>query len=221
MDYEEAKLQLLLHGPGSRECAGQPSLLNDGFVGSLRPYSGLHEGNFHLVIEAVLTVGIRIHSEPMLDRDLVHAVWYMCSTARSWGLQPGGLLQRNKLITAADTARLELWVNTLERTVLNLLGSWPPHHAVYYYAEYIVEVGWWDNVAFFVALMEQAVSDPEIFDGIETIVQALSKLGKLASAALPALREAEQREYTWYVPEERCTEEVRAQIRRAIQAIEG
>ena len=34
------------------------------------------------------------------------------------------------------------------------------------------------------------------------------------------LRAAEHREYRWYTPPERCTEEVRGEIRQAIQAIE-
>jgi hypothetical protein len=69
--------------------------------------------------------------------------------------------------------------------------------------------------------MRQAVSDPEIGDFIEIITRALGKLGALAKAALPALREAQHREYTWCTPADRCTEEVREQIRQAIKAIEG
>jgi hypothetical protein len=76
------------------------------------------------------------------------------------------------------------------------------------------------KTAFFVELMARSVSDPAISDAIEIIARALGKLGPLARAALPALREAERREYTWYTPVDRCTEEVRAHVRRAIQAIE-
>jgi hypothetical protein len=221
MDYEQAKLQLLLHGPGTADAAGRPLTLEDGFVGSLRPYTGLHEKNFHVVMEALLTDGERVHEGPQLDRDLAHAMWSMCWTARTWGLHPDGMLRRNRLITAADIARLELWVDTLEATALCLLSGRRPHHAVYYYAEYIVAARrWWDNVAFFIALMGHAVSDPGICDRIEMITRALGKLGGVATAALPALREAARRPYTWYTPVERCTEEVRVQIRKAIQAIE-
>ena len=132
------------------------------------------------------------------------------------------MLQRNRLITAADTSRLKRWVGTLELVALRLLRGRPPRYAVYYYAAYIVDhgYGWWDNSAFFVELMVHAVSDPEIDDSIETIVQALGKLGPRARTALPALRLAEQREYAWYTPTERCTEEVRTHIRNAIEAIE-
>lgn len=221
MQYSEARYQLLLHGPGTTDAPGRPTNLEDGFLCSLRPYTGLHERNFHLVMEALLSVGEQLHQTPHLDREVVFAVWSICHTARSWGLDHGGMLQRNRLITVADTGRLERWVNTIEIVAIRLLIGWPPHHAVYYYAEYIVEVGWWDNAAYFVNLMNRAISDPEIDDMIETNVQALGKLGTLASTALPALKEAEQREYTWYTPAERCTAEIRKQIRQAIQGIEG
>jgi hypothetical protein len=85
----------------------------------------------------------------------------------------------------------------------------------------VIEVGWGENIAFFVALMDRAVSDPGISDAITAIIMALGKLGGLATAALPSLREAAQRSYTWAMSVEGCTEEVRAEIRRAIQAIEG
>lgn len=221
MDYEEAILQLLLHGSGTHDPAGQPLFLEDGFLSSLRPYSGLHEKNFHLVMEALLRVGEHVHRSRQVDRDLMHSVWWMCSTARGWGLHPAGMLQRNRLITAEETARLELWVDLLEATALHLLGGQPPHHAVYHYAAYVVEVGWWDNIDFFIALMARAVSDPGIYAAITMITKVLGKLGGIAAAALPSLREAAQRSYTWATPAERCTEEVRTQIRRAIQAIGG
>src|SRR5262249_3179529 len=142
------------------DAAGQPLVLEDGFLGSLRPYRGLHERNFHLVMEALLSVGEQLHAAPHLDRELVYAAWSICHTARSWGLAPGGMLQRNRLITATDTARLKRWVDTVEMVALRLLQGWAPHHAVSYYAEYLAEVGWWDNVTYFVGLMGRAVSDP-------------------------------------------------------------
>ena len=220
MNYAEAQHRLLLHGPGTTDATGQPLVLEHGFLGCLRPYTGLREENFHQLMEALLTAGDQLHQSTQVDRELAYAVWAICHSARGWGLAPGGMLQRNQLITAADTARLERWVDTVEIVALRLLCGWPPHHAVYYYAEYVVEVGWWDNAAFFIDLMSGAVSDPAISDSIGTIARALGKMGPLAKAALPALSEAERREYNWYTPADRCTEEVRAQLRQAIREIE-
>ncbi len=220
MDYEQAKYQLQLH-LGVLDDARKEWVLDDGFVVSLRPYRGLREKNFHLVMEALLTAGERVHREPQVDRDLVSTIWSLCWYARMWGLNPSGMLQRNGLITVPDIARLQLWVDTVEQTALRLLNGSPPHVVVSHYAEYVVEVGWWDNVTFFVGLMSRAVSDPGIFDAICTIARALGKLGHLAEAALPALREAERRVYDWATPVDRCTAEVREQLQRAIHSIEG
>jgi hypothetical protein len=138
------------------------------------------------------------------------------------------MLQGNKLITADDSRRLESWVDAIEQTALSLLSGCPPHKAVYHYAQYIVAERWWDNIVFFVPLMAQAVSDPEIGDTIEMILTALSKLGGLATTALPALTEALRRQHSWNKPEfetqanlTRTTELVRGSIQKAIDAIES
>src|SRR5687768_8570129 len=101
MTYDEARLLLLMHGSGTYDADGQPLVAEDGFLGSLRPYRGLVEKNFHLVMEALFTVGEILHRSPQVERELVHSMWTMCSLARCWGLHPEGMLQRNKLITAA------------------------------------------------------------------------------------------------------------------------
>lgn len=54
MEYAEARHQLLLQRPGTSDAAGQPLVLEDGFIGSLRPYSGLHELNVQLLKESLL-----------------------------------------------------------------------------------------------------------------------------------------------------------------------
>ncbi|MDB5306347.1 MAG: hypothetical protein JWO38_549, partial [Gemmataceae bacterium] len=222
MEYAEARHQLLLHGPGTSGADGEPLFHEDGFTVSLRPYTGLKEKNFHLVMEALLAVGERLHREPQVDRDVVWAVGVICSTGRDYGLRPDGMLRRNRLITAADVGRLELWIDTVERSALSFLGGWPPHWVVTEYAKYVMKVGWWDNIGSFLPLFARAVSDPELPAGaIEVTVDALGKIGGLAAAVLSALRAAEQRSYTWETPADRCTEEVRARIRRAIQAIEN
>jgi hypothetical protein len=142
--------------------------------------------------------------------------------ARNWGLHPDGILQRNKLITTQDSKRLEVWIDTVERTAVGLLVGLPPHDEVQNYAQYIVDVGWWDNIDFFIPLMDRAVSDLENFDGIENVVRALGKVGARARSVLPTLYEAMNRKYSWSTtPDERRTREVGNVIRQAIQNIEG
>src|SRR5262249_50249578 len=101
MNYDEAKRQLVLHA-GAIDEAQKAMILEDGFLPSLRPYRGLQEKNIHLVMEALLTVGERIHSAPQVDRELITTIWWMCTTARLWGLRPDGMLQACKLLTAED-----------------------------------------------------------------------------------------------------------------------
>jgi len=61
MNYEEAKYLLRLH-TGVIDETRKAMVVEDGFLTSLRPYRGLQEKNFHLVMEALLTVGERIYS---------------------------------------------------------------------------------------------------------------------------------------------------------------
>jgi hypothetical protein len=131
------------------------------------------------------------------------------------------MLRCNRLISAADVRRLELWVDAIENTALSLLGGGPPRRAVYHYADAVVQTGWGEDVSYFVGLMAQAVSDPATADAIEMILKALGQLGPGARSALPTLHAAEQRSYTWATPADLCTQQVRASIRRAITAIES
>ena len=216
MTYDEAKHRLLLHGPGATDGAGELVWAKDGFVCSLRPYEGLIEKNFHLVMEALFTVAERIHRTAEVDRELIHAVWMICATARVWGLHPDW----NKLIAQDDALRLERWIDTIENLAIGFLGGHPPHYYVHKYAEYVTEVGWWDNFDYFVPLLQRAISDPHL-SVIKTNVQALGKLGGRARASLPTLYQALALQYTYYFPIDRCTEEMHAVIRAAIQQIEA
>jgi hypothetical protein len=226
MTYEEAKYQLSLHR-GVLDEARREWVLEDGFVVSLRPYSGLHEKNLHLVMEALLTVGERLHREPQVDRDLLSTIWSICFYARIWGLHPDGMLQRNDLITKDDITRLELWVDSIEQAALGLLSGQPPYVVVYHYASYVVKVGWWENIGFFIPLMQRALSGQGVGSASTMILAALGKLGGLAQSVLPTLYEALGQEHSWNNPEfetpanrARTTAAVRAEIQKAIDAIE-
>jgi hypothetical protein len=197
MNYDEARRLLLRHGPGTEDSSGEPGWLKNGFLGTLRPYQGLLEQNFHTVLEALLIVGQQFHTAPLVDRELTHALWDLCWTARVWGLEPDGMLQRNKLITAADTALLRRWVEILEICSLRLLRGSPPYSQVNSYAEYILAYGPGENVDFFIPLMCQYLDNPDSTDP-EPIPQALAKLGPRAASALPSLRAASQRKYADY-----------------------
>src|SRR5471030_441238 len=97
VNYLEARHVLLLHGIGTTDQAGNPLVLEDGFLGCLRPYSGLREKNFHQLMEALFVVGEEFQKASQVDRETVRAIWSICESARYGGLHPNGMLQRNNL----------------------------------------------------------------------------------------------------------------------------
>jgi hypothetical protein len=220
MTYKEAEWQLQLHAGvfGTQDILTEAG---DEFLPSLRRYSGMHEKNIHIVMEALLVVGARIATEPQIDRDIIKAVWLMCWYARDWGVSPTGSLRRNQLISDADSSRLATWVDMIERTMLGLLRGQPPHEVVSYYATYITQAGWWENIHSFILLMKQAVSDPDVVVS-SLILRALGKLGHLARLVLPSLREAMLRYQSFEVPATvvGIQEIEQKEIKNAIDAIE-
>ncbi|WP_210408296.1 hypothetical protein [Allokutzneria sp. NRRL B-24872] len=80
-----------------------------GFLGSLRPFTGLREENFHEVMSALRSLAESLDAD-LVPREVVSAVVGICHFARAWGIAPGGMLRRNGLISDADAARLETWV---------------------------------------------------------------------------------------------------------------
>jgi hypothetical protein len=215
LNYEEAKYVLLLHGDGAYDDQGEAVSLDEGFLSMLRPYRGLVESNFHVVMQALLVVGEQLHVAETVDRKLINSLWSTTSTMRSWGLNLDGMLQRNRLITDEDTRRLEQWVDVFERTALGLLNGCPPYCEVERYAQYIIDVGPGENISFFIPLMIQFLEDPDTTDPT-VIAEALGKLGPIARDALPSLREARQRTYAEY-----CQADAQKLISEAIRQIES
>lgn len=112
MNREEAIRLLEFHcQPGPRS-----------FVGSLNPYSGLQEGSYQEVMAALRVLAPEFR-EKTIDREVIFQLWFICHTSRAWGLDPDGMLQRNKLLNPQDTAILEQWIRSISWAVLNLLES--------------------------------------------------------------------------------------------------
>jgi hypothetical protein len=215
MNYDEARHLLLKHAGASYVKGDATSSFPDGFLNMLRPYRGLREANFHAVFEALLVVGQQLHAAESVDRKLAYSLWSMCATARLWGIEPSGMLQRNKLITAADSALLRQWIDILEGSSLSLLTGCPPYYQVRHYAEYILQHRPGENVDFFIPLMCQYLDDPDSTDP-DPIPEALGTLGRRAVSALPSLRAASQRMYAEY-----CHAEAQEAIAQAIRRIEA
>ncbi len=121
MDASQAKELLLFHS-FSHSDINHPKM-ETGFLGSLRPYSGLQESNFHEVMQAIIALAPNLQNDEVLDREIVCALWAICDLARAWGVHPNGMLRKNQLITLQDSARLEQWVNAISSAVFFLLDG--------------------------------------------------------------------------------------------------
>ncbi|MBD0403017.1 hypothetical protein [Flammeovirga sp. EKP202] len=121
MTKQEAKRLLMLHSFMS-ENINHPKMEN-GFIGSLRPFSGkLNENNFHEVVKAIKTLSEEIRSEK-IDREIMAAIWNICHLTKSWGTDDEGLLQRNNLISKEQILILENWVEKISYITMMLLNG--------------------------------------------------------------------------------------------------
>jgi hypothetical protein len=120
MDADQAKELLLIHSL-SHPDRGHPKLAT-GFLGSLKTYRGLREDAYHEVMQALITLAPQFRYGAV-DRDVIKALWSICDFGRQWGLHPTSALQRNHLISTAEAARLEKWIDAISQATLMLLDG--------------------------------------------------------------------------------------------------
>ena len=119
MTTTEAKELLQIHS-FSHPDLKHPKMAT-GFLGSLRPYRGhLVEENFHEIMAALRILAPSLQ-QPTVDREVVRALWSICYLGRSWGVCPGGMLQRNSLIQPEDVNRLDAWLDRISYATFFLL----------------------------------------------------------------------------------------------------
>jgi hypothetical protein len=133
MDYEEAVNLILMHGAGRDDVPLADALIENGFLGCLRPYSGLREENFLQIMQAIIALKPHLSGAKAWELRLVYGLWELTTTARRWGLDPNGMLQSNHLLSEEDTRRLLLWVHCIEMAVSRLLRNGDPADAMAYY----------------------------------------------------------------------------------------
>ena len=126
MDYETAVNLILMHGIGRDDVPPDEALLPDSFLGCLRPFSGLREENFLRVMEAIIALRPHLGAGQAWEQRLVEGLWGLTTRARLWGLDPDGMLQRNRLLSAAETATLLRWVRNIEWAVTRLFRQGDP-----------------------------------------------------------------------------------------------
>ncbi|MDQ7809147.1 hypothetical protein Q5425_35930 [Amycolatopsis sp. A133] len=93
-----------------------------GFLGSLRPFTGLQEENFHEVMSALRTLAEPLQAD-MVPRDVVSGVIGICHFARAWGLDSAGPLRRDGHIDDVEAVRLEEWIWTISYALTMILDG--------------------------------------------------------------------------------------------------
>lgn len=214
MQYADAKIELARHAGMADD------YYEHGFVGCFRPYSGIRDENFHAVIESLLSVGEVLSETPTIDRSVVESVWRITTNSRRATTADNGMLVRNKLITPEDRLKLRRWIRIIEDMMLDLLAGNPPHETIHGYCEYVAELGWGDNAAYFVPLLGLAIEADEVGDRIQGYCAAVTRLGVDASPVSASLLQARKRKWDWYEPHERCTAEMHGYIDQALAAID-
>ncbi len=117
MNLNEAERSIIQHS--------MPSEPNGrSFLGDLRPFPGhLYESNFLELAEAVKILAPVYVKADNVNREVMSALWAICTLGRSWGLHPDGMLQRNHLISEMDTRTLEDWIERLSLLVFTMLDG--------------------------------------------------------------------------------------------------
>ncbi|TWT85064.1 hypothetical protein CA13_65460 [Planctomycetes bacterium CA13] len=213
MEHEDAKVEL------SRHAGIVEDYYEDGFIGCLRPYSGIRAENFHSVVESLLSVGVASAFTNTIERCIAESVCRITVTARRWGIDSGGMLVRNKLISSDDRVQLRRWITIIETMMLDLLAGQKPHETIHGYCEYVAEFGWGGNAAFFVPLLGSAIETDDFGDRLQGHCAAITRLGSKAIAISDSLVLARRRKWEWYEPQERCAAEMRGYIDQALAAI--
>lgn len=92
------------------------------FLNMLRPFEGIDEAVLQDVMAALDSCAPALCRES-IARDLLSAIWAISRLGRLWALEPGGTLRRNALISDADVARLDAFIESFDLKVLELIAG--------------------------------------------------------------------------------------------------
>ena len=102
--------------------------VSDSFLHMLRPYRGLRDDVLNDVMASLRACASKL-SDEYAPRELMSALWAISHLGRSWALDPGGMLRRNRLINDADQARLADFLQRFDYAVMMLLEGSPEREA--------------------------------------------------------------------------------------------
>jgi len=129
MEYRDALNTILMHGVGRRDVPLSDALHEHGFIGCLRPWSGLRDENYRDVMIAILSLRESLADADCWPTELVGGIMGITRMAHGWALDSNGMLQRNNLITTTELEKLRHWVHRIESVTEQLLMGNDPFEA--------------------------------------------------------------------------------------------
>jgi hypothetical protein len=121
MEYEDALNTILMHGVGRSDVPLDEALHENGFIGCLRPWSGLRDENYHELMTAIVSLRHSLARRTEWPTELVGGIMGITRMAHCLGIDETGMLRRNNLISEADVAKLRRWTRRIESVVEQLL----------------------------------------------------------------------------------------------------
>ena len=103
----------------------------------LRPFQGeLFEDNFHELM-IVIKVLKGHFDKDNIDKQIIANFWSICHLSRAWGIEQGGMLRRNDLISDTQIELLSVWTDCISYTIMNLLEGVSDEEAFETYKFYL------------------------------------------------------------------------------------
>ncbi len=121
MEYHDALNTILMHGVGRHDVAQGEGVFETGFIGCLRPWTGLRHENYIDLMHALASLHHSLAGRAEWPTELVAGIMGITQMAHCWGIDETGMLRRNGLISDDDVAKLRRWTRRIEAVVQQLL----------------------------------------------------------------------------------------------------
>jgi hypothetical protein len=121
MEYRDALNTILMHGIGRNDVPTSEALYEHGFIGCLRPWTGLRDENFKELLTAIISLRHSLAGRDAWPIELVAGIMGITRMAHCWAIDDAGMLRRNRLISDDDIAKLRHWVQRIESVAEQLL----------------------------------------------------------------------------------------------------
>lgn len=195
MTQAEAKSTLLRHAEGAP--AETPATLLE----SLRPYRGIRVEHFLEILQALVVIAPALRSDPTVDREVVHAIWELCRTARDWTRGPHEpMFHGREFIPASEKKALDEWVDAFESITLYLLRGEDESLAFMGVPWLVARHRLAPRATFLAPLFIESLrqlhedeSDSGVLepDDGEALCQLLAEMGSAAKGTIPVLRQVQ------------------------------